>query len=217
MTFKDIAMIDASTLETGLNTLRNADIYLIDLILKRYFNPSMKIMDAGCGMGRNIEYFLQAGYEVYGADISEDDVNYIRKRALDINPSLNPDNFRLEPVEKMNFEPESMDVVICNTVLHFARNEENFEEMLKGTWRLLKAGGIFFCRLATSIGIERDIKQIEGRRFLLPDGSQRFLADEQMLRKYTDELNAKFLEPLKTVNVHGMRCMTNWILKKGEK
>jgi len=210
-------MMDAATLETGLNALRNTDIYLIDLILKRYFNPEMKIMDAGCGMGRNIEYFLQAGYDVYGADISEDDVHYIRKRARDINPDLSPENFRLEPVEKMSFEPETMDVVICNTVLHFARNEENFEEMLKGAWNLLKPGGIFFCRLATSIGIAHEIKQIQGRRYLLPDGSERFLADEKMLRERTATLNARFLEPLKTVHVHGMRCMTNWILKKGAK
>ncbi len=207
-------MIDASTLETGLNALRNTDIYLIDMILKRYFNPEMKIIDAGCGMGRNIEYFLQAGYEVYGADISEDDVNYIRNRALDINPGLSPDNFRLEPIEKMSFELESMDVVICNTVLHFARNEANFDDMLNGAWKLLKPGGIFFSRLASSIGIENDIRQIEGRRYLLQDGSQRFLVDEQMLKEYTSKLNAKFLEPMKTVNVHGMRCMTNWILSK---
>jgi len=207
-------MIDASILENGLNSIRNTDIYLIDLILKRYFDPSMKIMDAGCGMGRNVEYFLQAGYNVFGADISEDDINYLRKHAMELNPKIRENYFRTEPIEAMSFEPESMDVVICNTVLHFANNEDHFNEMLQGAWSLLKPGGIFFSRLATSIGIEDRITQIEGRRYLLQDGSQRFLADEEMLRELTHKLNAQFLEPLKTVNVHNMRCMTNWILRK---
>ena len=207
-------MIDSSILETGLNSIRNTDIYLIDLILKRHFNPSMKIMDAGCGMGRNVEYFLQSGYEVYGADISMDDVDYLRKHAIEINPKIKGENFRVEPIEKMSFEPESMDVVICNTVLHFAKNDDHFHEMLGGAWKLLKPGGIFFSRLATSIGIEKHVKHIEGRQYLLPDGTKRYLADETILLKYTRKLNAHFLEPLKTVNVQNMRCMTNWILRK---
>jgi len=207
-------MTDTAILETGLNTIRNTDIYLIDLILKRHFNPAMKIMDAGCGMGRNVEYFLQSGYDVYGADIAEDDINYLRKRAIDINSNLPGDNFRLEPIEKMSFEPESMDVVICNTVLHFAKSEAHFQEMLQGAWKLLKPGGIFFSRLATSIGIEKRIKHIEGRVYLLPDGTKRFLADETMLLQLTHKMGAHFLEPLKTVNVQNARCMTNWILRK---
>ena len=208
-------MIDPSILENGLNSIRNTDIYLIDLILKRHFNPTMKIMDAGCGMGRNVEYFLQAGYEVFGADISVDDVNYLRKHAMDINPKIKEDYFRLEPIEAMSFEPESVDVVICNTVLHFAKNDDHFNEMLQGAWKLLKPGGIFFSRLATSIGIEKQIKHIEGRQYLLPDGTKRYLADEIMLLQLTHKMNAHFLEPLKTVNVQNTRCMTNWILKKG--
>jgi len=207
-------MIDGTILETGLNSIRNTDIYLIDLILKRHFNPSMRIMDAGCGMGRNVEYFLQAGYEVFGADISEDDVNYLRKHAIEVNRKIRENYFRLEPLEAMSFEEESMDVVICSAVLHFAKDEEHFNNMLQGAWKLLKPGGIFFCRLASSIGIEDRISQIEGRRYLLQDGSQRFLVDEEMLLELTHKLNAQFLEPLKTVNVHNKRCMTNWILKK---
>jgi len=207
-------MIDATILENGLNSFRNTDIYLIDLILKRHFNPTMRIMDAGCGMGRNIEYFLQSGYEVFGADISDDDIQYLRKHAMEINPKIKEDYFRVEPIEAISFEPESMDVVICNTVLHFANNEYHFNEMLEGAWNLLKPGGIFFSRLATSIGIEDRITHIEGRQYLLPDGSQRFLADEAMLLQLTLKMNAQFLEPLKTVNVYNQRCMTNWILRK---
>jgi tellurite methyltransferase len=207
-------MIPEETLNTTLNAIRNTDIYLIDLILKRSFQPGMKVLDAGCGMGRNTEYFLQAGFEAYGCDISEDDINFLKKRAVDINPSLSENNFRLEPLDKMSFGPESMDVVICNAVLHFAKDEAHFKAMLDGLWKVLKPGGIFFARLASSIGIEKRITPLEGRRYLLPDGSKRFLVDETMLLQLTHKMGAHFLEPLKTVNVQNARCMTNWILKK---
>ena len=207
-------MTDTLILENSLNTIRNTDIYLIDLILKRHFKPSMKIMDAGCGMGRNVEYFLQSGNEVFGADISAEDVNYLRKHAMEINLKIKENNFRVEPLEAMTFEPESMDVVICSAVLHFAKNEDHFNNMVHGAWKLLKPGGIFFCRLSSTIGIENEIMHVEGRRYLLPDGTNWFLADEAMLLELTLKMNAQFLEPFKTVNVHHKRCMTNWILKK---
>jgi tellurite methyltransferase len=208
-------MIAAQTAEPILNALRNTDIYLIDLILKRTFNPEMKILDAGCGMGRNAEYFLQMGNDVYGADIAEDDINYLRDRAMSINPAIAASNFRLEPLEYLSFDPETMDVVICNAVLHFAKDENHFNNMLAAVWKVLKPGGVFFCRLASSIGIEQRITPLgEKRRYLLPDGSKRFLVDEPMLLKLTQKMNAHFLEPLKTVNVQNARCMTNWVLKK---
>ena len=82
-------------------------------------------------------------------------------------------------------------------------------------WRVLQPGGIFFARLASSIGIENQIEQIEGRRYHLPDGSDRFLVDEQMLLRATESLGGRWLEPLKTVVVQNMRSMSNWCLRKG--
>ncbi|WP_255459102.1 class I SAM-dependent methyltransferase [Mucilaginibacter lacusdianchii] len=46
----------------------NIDIYLFDQLLKGTYANSRKILDAGCGGGRNLVYFLQNGYEVYGVD-----------------------------------------------------------------------------------------------------------------------------------------------------
>jgi len=202
-------------LEPNLDPIRHTDIYLIDLILKRTFNPPMKILDAGCGMGRNAEYFLQAGYEVFGADISIDDIAYLAKRAESINPALGAGHFRVEALENLSFAPESMDVVICSAVLHFAKDEAHFMAMVERMWQVLKPGGVFFSRLASSVGIENEIIPIEGRRYQLPDGSKRFLVDMDMLKRLTLEMNATYLEPLKTVQVHGLRSMSNWILRKG--
>jgi tellurite methyltransferase len=190
------------------------DIYLFDQILKGRFVPGMKILDAGCGGGRNLVYFLGAGYEVFGVDQNPDNIAYVRQLAHQLAPQLPPDNFQIAAVEDVVFGVERFDAVLSSAVLHFARDESQFHQMLNSMWQQLKPGGLFFARLASSIGIENLIQHIDGRRFLLPDGSERFLVDEELLVKVTAQLQGEWLEPLKTTNVQNLRCMTTWVLRK---
>jgi tellurite methyltransferase len=104
--------------------------------------------------------------------------------------------------------------VLSSAVLHFARDDQHFAAMLHGMWRVLKPGGMLFCRLASSIGMADQMKRLAGRRFLLPDGSQRYLVDEPLLVKLTHELGGQFVDPLKTTVVQNQRCMTTWIVRK---
>ena len=190
------------------------DIYLFDQLLKGRFTPSMCVLDDGCGGGRHLIYFLRQGYDVCGIDQSRESVAHVRALAATLAPHLPADNFRAEPVEKMSFADESFDVVISSAVLHFAKDEEHWSGMVREMWRVLKQSGIFFARLASDIGIESRVKRIEGRRFHLPDGSDRFLVDEQMLTASAHALGGKQLEPLKTVVVQNMRSMSTWCLRK---
>jgi len=104
--------------------------------------------------------------------------------------------------------------VISSAVLHFARDEAHFLAMLRGTWRTVRPGGLLFCRLASSIGLEHRIERIEGRRFHLPDGSDRFLVDEDLLLSLTADMGAELADPLKTTIVQGQRCMTTWVTRR---
>ena len=124
------------------------------------------------------------------------------------------ENFRVEAVEEMSFPDAFADVVISSAVLHFAQSDRHFHAMLDGAWRVLKPGGLFFSRLASSIGIENQIQQIAGRRFLLPDGSERYLVDEVLLRQHRERLGAQSADPLKTTVVQNQRSMTTWVLRK---
>ena len=187
------------------------DIYLFDQILRRRITPGMRILDAGCGFGRNLVYFLRQGYPVFGADADGRAVAAVRRLA----PSLPAENFRVETVEHMSFPAAFADVVLSSAVLHFARDEDHFRAMLRGCWRVLKPGGLLFCRLASSIGIESLVAPAGGRRFLLPDGSERFLVDEALLLRMTEELGASLVDPLKTTVVQNQRSMTTWVLRAG--
>ena len=189
------------------------DIYLFDQLLKGRILPGMRILDAGCGSGRNLTYLLREGYEVYAADADAQEVDKVRSMARLLAPSLPTSNFRAEAVEHLSFDDGCADVVISSAVLHFARDDAHFESMLLGSWRVLKPGGLFFCRLASSIGIEDQVERIEGTRYKLPDGSTRYLADEGMLRSWTERLG-ELADPLKTTVVQNQRSMTTWVVRK---
>lgn len=190
------------------------DIYLFDQLLKGRITSEMRLLDAGCGGGRNLIYFFRNGFDVCGVDESNRSIAQVRELASTLAPHLPPDNFREEPVEKVSFDDTSFDVVISSAVLHFASDEEHWLSMVREMWRVLKPGGIFFARLASSIGIEEKIELLEGRRYHLPDGSDRFLVDEEMLRETTASLGGEWLEQFKTVVVADMRSMSNWCLRK---
>jgi SAM-dependent methyltransferase len=190
------------------------DIYLFDQLLKGRLTEAMRLLDAGCGAGRNLIYFFRSGYDVCGVDQSPESITRIKSLAAKLAPHLPAGNFRVESVEQMSFADREFDVVLSSAVLHFARDEEHWRSMVTEMWRVLKPGGIFFARLASTIGMEAELEHIEGRRYHLPDGSDRFLVDEQMLVATTDSLGAQWLEPLKTVVVQHMRSMSNWCLRK---
>jgi len=188
-------------LSPNLHLLAATDIYLIDQLLRGRLQPGMRILDAGCGGGRNLPYFLANGYEVFAVD-------------QDPAAQTNAVNFRCEPIEALSFPDHHFHFIIANAVLHFARDEAHFDAMLTQLWRTLKPGGILFTRLASSIGIEDQIQPLGHRRFLLPDGSERFLVDAPLLEHYTLHLNAHLLDPIKTTLVHQQRSMTTWVIAR---
>ena len=106
-----------------------------------------------------------------------------------------------------------MDAVICSAVLHFAHHEAQFASMVTEMWRVLAAGGLFFARLASNIGLEDEVGPA-GRVVRLPDGTDRFVVDEAMLLAWTDRLGGRLADPIKTTNVQQKRCMTTWCLRK---
>jgi len=193
----------------------NIDIYLFDQLLKGTYDNCQHVLDAGCGGGRNLVYFLRNGFNVYGIDPNLNAVAAVRELAQTLAPEIPEENFVVALAEDMPFADEAFDLVICSAVLHFARSAEHFDAMIRSMWRVLKPGGYFFARLASDIGIERLVQSLGNGRYLLPDGSERFLVNQEMLASYTDNLGARLHEPLKTTNVQNLRCMTTWCLRKG--
>jgi SAM-dependent methyltransferase len=188
------------------------DIYVFDQILRGNIVPGMRVLDAGCGYGRNLVYLLREGCEVFALDLDEQGVEHVRRMAASLGAGNPAEHFQVGAIEQMPFPDSFADVVICSAVLHFARDEEHFRAMLMELWRVLRPGGMLFCRLGSRIGME--FEPVRGGLFKVGDNSEWFLVDEQMLMELTEEMNAVLVDPLKTTIVQNYRCMTTWVLRK---
>jgi SAM-dependent methyltransferase len=191
------------------------DIYLFDQLQRGRIAPGMRIIDAGCGGGRNLVYLLRHGFDVAACDRDYNSIEAVRALASRLAPQLPGGNFRVEPIEAMSFPDACADVVLASAVLHFAHDDEHFRAMVSQLWRVLKPGGMLFARLASSIGLEDRVRPVRGRVHRLPDGSERYLVDEAFLLRLTSELGGELLDPLKTTVVQDQRSMTTWVLRKG--
>jgi tellurite methyltransferase len=190
------------------------DIYLFDQIARGHITPGMRILDAGCGAGRNLVYLMRAGYDVAGIDQSAAAVSATRQLAARLAPHLPADAFRVEAIEDLSFDAGSFDVVISSATLHFARDDDHFRAMVDAMRYMLRPGGLLFARLASSIGMPAArFTPLGDHRFVLPDGSERYLVDEDMLMAETARLGGTLADPLKTTVVQNARCMTTWVLR----
>lgn len=191
------------------------DIYLFDQLLRGRLARGMGVLDAGCGHGRNLVFLLREGFDVRGVDSSAEAIDAVRVVAERLLPGTDPERFQVEPVERMSLGDASVDYVISSAVLHFARDRAHWQAMVDEMWRVLAPGGVLFARLATIIGQEEKAKPVgTSGRYLLPDGSVRFLVDEAMLADCVTRLGATWLDPLKTSVVHGQRSMATWVIGK---
>jgi tellurite methyltransferase len=189
------------------------DIYLFDQLLRGRFDHRRRVLDAGCGSGRNLPYFLRRGFDVRAVDADATAIRSVRQLAASLNPLLPAEHFQCGSITSLPWPDASADAVICSAVLHFAADDQEFAAMLREMWRVLAPGGLFFARLATSIGLERHLSSTTGR-MRLPDGSERFVADERTLLEWTATLGGTLADPLKTTNVQNVRCMTTWVVNK---
>ena len=188
------------------------DIYVFDQILRGNIAPGMRVLDAGCGYGRNLVYLMRQGCEIFALDTSRDGVEHVRSLSASLATGLPAENFQVGLIERIPFPDSFADVVICSSVLHFARGDEHFHQMVSELWRVLRPGGMLFCRLGSRIGME--FERVKGNKYIIGDGSEWFLVDEKMLMELTEKINAVLVDPLKTTIVQNHRCMTTWVLRK---
>jgi SAM-dependent methyltransferase len=191
----------------------NIDIYVFDQLLRGRIAADARVFDAGCGGGRNLVYLLRNGYDVCGNDADAHAIAHVTALASSLAPERAHD-FRVEAIEHTSFPPAHADAVISSAVLHFARDAAQFEAMLRAMWRTLKPGGLFFARLASSIGVEGQVQPLGLGRYRLPDGSERYLVNADEIRNWTAVLGGTLLDPIKTTVVDAQRSMTTWVARK---
>ncbi|MGZ8523992.1 MAG: class I SAM-dependent methyltransferase [Chitinophagaceae bacterium] len=188
----------------------DTDIYLLDQIMKGRYRQTDKILDSGCGTGRNLHWFLKEKMDVYGIDQNPDSIAALKNA----HPELAANRFQNCRVEQLPFAENFFDHIISSAVLHFANDNVQFHNMLAEMIRVLKPGGSLFIRMTSDIGIEHLVKVIKDGVYIIPDGSKRFLLTRSLLADIVQQHSLSFIEPFKTVNVEDTRCMSTLVLQK---
>lgn len=191
------------------NQIDQIDIYLLDQILKERYLQGENILDAGCGTGRNLKWFYNNNYSIYAIDTNAENITELKKKY-----PLQKEHYSTNSIEDIPFEKQFFHHIICIAVLHFAKNEKHLFSFFSELLRVLKTNGTLFIRFASDIGLEKRVKHIANGVYKLPDGTDRFLLNRILLEKILDKFNLKLLEPVKTVNVEDIRCMTTLMLQK---
>lgn len=181
------------------------DIYLFDQLLKGRVRPTDQVLDAGCGSGRNLLYLMRMGCRVSAVDTNPDAVAGVRELAAELQTGLPAENFRVESVENLSFHDAAFDVVLSSAVLHFARDAAHFHAMVGEMWRVLRPGGMFWARLASSLPAGLGTPA---------DGPYSYLVTPDQLEQLTAALGGQLLDPIKTTLVHHSRSMTTWVVRK---
>ncbi len=194
-------------------TFGHIDIYLFDQLLRGRIARGMRVLDAGCGGGRNLVYLLREGFDVHAVDADPHAVAATRRMVGAIVPEFDAQRIRVADIDDLPYENAAFDVVISSAVLHFARDHAHFDRMVREMWRVLAPGGMLFARLASSIGMTMPLEPLGEGRFVLPDATTRYVVDEAQLMEATRALGGTLLDPLKTTVVQGQRCMTTWVVR----
>ncbi len=109
------------------------DIYLLDQILKGRYKKDELLLDAGCGNGRNLTWFLQNNLLVYGIDRDLVAIQDLKERIADLDTA----KFRVSEIENTPFADNYFDHIICSAVLHFAKGKKHFQCMFSELVRVL--------------------------------------------------------------------------------
>lgn len=112
---------------------------LLDLSLAEPFiNPDALIVDYGCGYGRTLNQLWQLGYKnLLGFDFSEEMIHRGKREFPYLNLKTSQNN-------KINCADNSVDMVILFAVLTCIINDNDQQNLMKETERVLKPGGIVY-------------------------------------------------------------------------
>jgi ubiquinone/menaquinone biosynthesis C-methylase UbiE len=190
------------------------DIYLLDQIQRGRISMQSTILDAGCGSGRNAEWFIRENADIRGIDGNYEAIAAVHQNIKSWNPDFDTKRFQTGDIGSMPYPEASFDFIISSAVLHFANNDEEFRKWFAEHVRVLRPGGIFWIRMTSTHTFSSQALDLGTGQHALPDGSQRYLLKKPILDQLMQNLGLEYLDPFKTVNVEDSRTMTTLALQK---
>lgn len=194
--------------------LGSTDLHLLDQILKGRYEADIRVLDAGCGEGRNLPYFVRNGFDLWGVDTNPVALRLLRLQGKSWSPAFDPEKFIESDLIELPFPPAAFDVILCVAVLHFAHDETHFFRMTDELLRVLKPSGSLFIRMNARLGENLLAPKAIGSEPSLPDGEARFLLTPDLISQLTERYSLTWLEPMCTEQVVGEYAQSTLVLQK---
>ena len=124
-----------------------------------------KVLDLGCGAGRNAIYMARRSFEVYGIDISDEGVKVAKRRIASGEPYV---HLKLGSMFSLPYRDDSFDAAISITVIHHGRLKW-IKRTIRELKRVLKPGGLIFVTVP-KMRLDKDIpkERMFGVKFVAP-------------------------------------------------
>ncbi len=110
-------------------------------------NKYKRILDLGCGTGRNTIYLAQQGFSVYALDASKTGVAITKKKAQKLG--LTNIKYRVADMKKTHYPNNYFDAIMCIFVLSHGLLKDN-ENAVKEIYRILKPNGMFITEVMST-------------------------------------------------------------------
>ncbi len=106
--------------------------------------PGKRIIDLGCGAGRDVRHFLERSFSVTGVDLSEELLNHARR----LCPNA---SFVNADIRRLPFPDASFDGVwCCGGMVHMGKEEGT--KVIQEAHRILVPSGVFFLSFKEGVG-----------------------------------------------------------------
>ena len=134
--------------------------------LGRFKNPAeVRVLDLGCGGGRNTELLLKMGFNSWACDLHKEMVAASKQRISKLFGEKNANKIVLASMLNLPFRSGYFDVVVSSGVYHNTRSIGEFQKAIRETSRVLKTGGFLCLNVFYKGRLPRDFKKIKSKKY----------------------------------------------------
>jgi ubiquinone/menaquinone biosynthesis C-methylase UbiE len=165
------------------------------VFLKKENKERLKILDAGCGYGRDSMYFTAHNHKVIGIDITNTGINMARSYYPDID-------FLIGNIHDLSFPNASFDMLFGNFLLHLFIKDFR-KKIIKESLRVIKPGGIASFSVASTEDADfGQGQEIEKNCFVNARGIMKYYYSINTIKNEFKQFKELFIEPMLEKHVH---------------
>ena len=170
----------------------NSYWHVIEIVKEHFRSEDQKLLDFGCGCGEMALIFTKVGYEVFGFDISPNNIETARHLAEKYQMTERT-HLQVGVAEELDYPSDIFDVIVGTDILHHVDIRQALSECL----RVLKSGGVAIFHEPVRVAVFDDLRESRLGKWLVP----KEVSIERHITQDERKLTAEDLKFIKSINV----------------